>query len=115
MNLDSLLPRLGQEPTLDIDLAEAALALARDEFPDLDEPTYLGQLDMLSSRLRDQLTGQLRDDTTTLCELLFAIEGFQGDSDNYYDADNSYLNRVLERRFGLPITLSILAVAVGRR
>lgn len=115
MTLDRTLQLLAHNPAADVDLVEVALGLAQDEFPELDVERYVAEVDELGTRLGDRLEGSLEDRVTELSHLLFAEEGFQGDNERFYDPDNSYMNRVLDRRRGLPITLSILAMAVGSR
>jgi regulator of sirC expression with transglutaminase-like and TPR domain len=115
MDLDVTLAALAADPNEPVDLAELALHLARDEYPDLDVPTYLARLDALADELRPRLTGSLSARTAELSQLLFEEHGFAGNEGDYYNARNSYLNDVLDRRLGLPITLSVLAVAVGTR
>lgn|SRR5262249_39274164 len=113
--LDSFLARLAHDPAADIDVAEVALRLAADEYPHLDVCESLARLDALAERVRPRLIGALEDQVAVLSEFLFEEEAFQGNSDAYYDPRNSYLNDVLDRRLGIPITLSVLAMAVGRR
>jgi regulator of sirC expression with transglutaminase-like and TPR domain len=115
MDLDATLAALAADPHLDVDLAELALHLARDEYPDLDASVYLARLDDLAERLRPRLTGRLAADAVELTYLLFRDEGFDGNHADYYDPKNSYLSDVLDRKVGLPITLSLLAAAVGTR
>ncbi len=115
MDLDATLTALAADPHADADLAELALHLARDEYPDLDVGVYLARLDDLAERLRPRLTGRLAADAVELTQLLFADEDFTGNQADYYDPRNSYLNDVLDRKLGLPITLSLVAAAVGTR
>lgn len=115
MDLDATLAALAADPHADADLAELALHLARDEYPDLDVGVYLARLDDLAERLRPRLTGRLAADAVELTQLLFADEDFAGNQADYYDPRNSYLNDVLDRKLGLPITLSLVAAAVGGR
>jgi len=115
MNLDRALQRLAQNPAADVDIVEVALELARDEYPHLDVAGYIAEFDEWADKLRTRLRGQLDDQVEELANLLFNEEGFRGDSENYYDPENSYLNRVMDRRRGLPITLSLIAIAVGNR
>ncbi|HZM47542.1 MAG TPA: tetratricopeptide repeat protein [Burkholderiales bacterium] len=101
----------------DIDLAEAALAIAAEEYRGLDIPHYLARIDEMAATLGQRLR---RDITTTdtiiaLNHYLFDELGFSGNAADYYDPRNSYLNEVLDRRLGIPITLSIVYVEVGRR
>jgi regulator of sirC expression with transglutaminase-like and TPR domain len=112
--IDSLLEQLARDPAADADLAAVALHLAADEYPDLDVPVYLDRLSDLADRARPHLGGDLEACVTGLCRFLFEDEGFAGNTDHYYDPRNSYLNEVLERKLGIPITLSVLAMAVGR-
>jgi regulator of sirC expression with transglutaminase-like and TPR domain len=103
-------------PDADIDLSRAALLIARSEYPGLDVGAYVRRLDVLAGKARsakgmaDPL-GQLH----RLRECLFEEEGFAGNGDDYFDPRNSYLNEVLDRRLGIPITLSLVFVEVGSR
>jgi regulator of sirC expression with transglutaminase-like and TPR domain len=98
------------------DLAQAALLLAAEEYPGLDVAGYLGRLDAFAATLRARLE-DLRAPAvvSALNHLLFGEQGFRGNADDYYDPRNSFLNEVLERRLGIPITLSVLYMEVGRR
>lgn len=107
--------RLARDPSADCDLAELSLGLARDEYPTLETTSYLQKIDELADRLRPTLGGSLAGDVEKLSDLLFIQENFRGDKERFYDPENSYLNRVIDRKLGLPITLATLAVAVGSR
>ena len=111
------LHELVRGPDQDLDLAEAALLLAKSEYPALDIPAYLAQLDDLAARLRERLPGSadLEQRLVSLNEFLFEELGFSGNTDNYYDPRNSFLNEVLDRKLGIPITLCILYMEIGRR
>ena len=98
-----------------MDPAEVAVWLAGDEYPNLDLAGYFDRLADLADRARPYLRGDLEQQVEGLSVFLFEEEGFQGNSDEYYDPQNSYLTDVLDRRLGIPITLSVLAVSVGRR
>ena len=98
-----------------MDVAAVALWLAADEYPDLDPSAYLDRLNALADRARPRLVGSLPKQVTALSHFLFEDEGFRGNAADYYDPRNSYLNDVLDRRAGIPITLSVVAMAVGRR
>ncbi|MSP14319.1 MAG: tetratricopeptide repeat protein [Chloroflexi bacterium] len=100
-----------------IDLAYAVLLFALDEFPDLDIPAYVAQLDLLANQVRRSLPDHAsgKDTLGTLNRVLFRELNFSGNLANYYDPENSYLNRVLERRMGIPISLSVVYLEVGRR
>ena len=115
MDLDTTLAALAADPHHPVDLAELSFHLAADEYPDLDIPTYLARLDLLADALRPRLHGPLTARTAELATMLFEDAGFAGNADDYYDPRNSYLCDVLDRKLGIPITLSVLAVAVGVR
>lgn len=93
---------------------EAALYLAVDAYPHLDAADCLRQIDSLAERVRERHDAGASRVAALQCAL-GQDAGFQGDRDSYYDPQNSYLNRVLERRRGLPITLAILTIAIGNR
>ncbi len=100
-----------------IDLARACLLIAQDAYPELDVEHYLGEIERMALRLR----GRLPDDSgaeariIALNEFVFDELGFQGNSEDYYDPRNSYLNEVIDRRTGIPITLSVVYMTLGRR
>jgi regulator of sirC expression with transglutaminase-like and TPR domain len=91
--------------------------VAREEYADLDADTYFSQLDHLGQGLRDRLAMEAAPErqVATLNALLFGEEGFRGNGANYYDPRNSYLNEVLDRRVGIPITLALVYMEVGWR
>lgn len=117
MDLDATLAQLATHPDHPVDLAGLGLHLAADEYPGLDVPIYLARLDDLADRVRPRLssTPDLSSGIAELAQFLFEEEGFAGNAADYYDARNSYLNNVLDRKLGIPITLSVLAMAVGER
>jgi len=101
----------------EIDLARACLMIAEDAYPGLDIDGYLGEIERFAMRLRGRLPpGESAEERVmALNRFLFDELGFSGNADNYYDPRNSYLNEVLDRRTGIPITLSILYMEIGRR
>jgi regulator of sirC expression with transglutaminase-like and TPR domain len=100
-----------------IDLARAALAIAREEYPDIDEARYLRVLDEFAAQvMRGLPAGALAERRVgRLNSVLFHELGFAGNQADYYDPKNSFLNEVIERRTGIPITLSVMYIEVGRR
>lgn len=101
-----------------IDLPVAALLIAKEEYPDLDIPACLSRLDRLAHGVRACLPGPTDNPFVVLDALnthLFEQEGFRGNQEDYFDARNSYLNEVMERRLGIPITLSIIYIEVAAR
>jgi regulator of sirC expression with transglutaminase-like and TPR domain len=105
-----------QQPDKQINLAEAALMVARMEYPELDIETYMQQIHQLADEIRDTLPNN-PDAGETLIQLnnvLFQDKGFEGNSEHYYDPKNSFLNDVLDRKLGIPISLSILYIELGK-
>jgi regulator of sirC expression with transglutaminase-like and TPR domain len=115
MDLNAALSLLAGDPRAPLDLAEVALQLARDEYPDLDVEAYLHEIAGMAHEARALLHGDLEARVRGLCRYLFHDMGFRGNTQAYYDARNSYFNDVLDRRTGIPITLSAVAMAVGGR
>jgi len=100
-----------------IDLARACLLLSQDAYPGLDVDGYLGEIERFGARLRGRLQGATgaEERVVELNQFLFDELGFHGNADHYYDPRNSYLNEVLDRRTGIPLTLSVLYLEIGRR
>lgn len=99
------------------DLAEATLMLAQDSYPEVDIPAYLGRLDDIAVAIRKRLADDAfaEQKVIALNYYLFNEMRFSGNVEDYYDPRNSYLNEVMERRTGIPITLAIVYLEVGRR
>lgn len=89
-------------------LDEAALLISAHANPSLDVAAQLCRLDRLAGRVCGR-------DSVAVAALLFGELGLQGDRDSYGDPANSYLDRVLDRRRGIPISLSVLLIEIGRR
>jgi regulator of sirC expression with transglutaminase-like and TPR domain len=115
MNLNATLAFLAEDLAAPVDIAEVALLLARDEYPDLDVEAYLGEIRGMAREARSFARGNLGARVTGLCRYLFHEMGFHGNTRNYHDPANSYFHLVLERRTGIPITLSAVMMAVGSR
>ena len=99
-----------------IDLGRAALVLARVAYPDLDPPAHVARLDRLASDAPESCrSGDGGARLLGLRRYLFEDLGFAGNREDYYDPRNSLLNDVLDRRLGIPITLSLVLMEVGRR
>ena len=101
----------------EIDLAAASLMVARVEYPDLDIGAYVRKLDKMAEKVRD-LIGVERHPSTVAAALvryLFRELAFTGATDEYFDPRASYLNEVLDRGIGIPISLSIVYMEVARR
>lgn len=102
----------------DADIATGALWIAAEEYPELDPDPYRFYLD----RLADRVASACPEDASssdagraTLTVELFEHERFAGNADDYYDPRNSYLNEVVDRKLGIPITLAVIYLSVARR
>ena len=100
-----------------IELARACLLIAEDAYPGLDVEGYVNEVERLALRLRARLARDAgaEDKIVSLNEFLFDELGFSGNAEHYYDPRNSYLNEVIDRRTGIPITLSVLYIELGRK
>jgi len=108
-----LLAGRSEEPSLD----RAALALARIEYPGLDIEPFIGILDSYAVELSERLAGRCHgsDYIEAANQYLFGELGFTGNAAHYYDPRNSCLNDVLIARTGIPITLAVVYLEIGRR
>ena len=107
--------RLMAPPHRDINLARAALLIAQTEYPDLDITHYLQVIEDLGLRVRANASyDSIMAPIETLNHILFDEEGFRGNEEEYYDPRNSYLNDVIDRKVGIPITLSVVYMEVAR-
>lgn len=108
---------IAELPDERIDLAEAALWIAAEEQPGLDPAPWLERLEEMAGRLRPCLE-EVRDPCDRVGRLAgFLAEevGLRGNAEDYYDPRNSLLNEVLARGLGIPITLALVYMEVGRR
>jgi regulator of sirC expression with transglutaminase-like and TPR domain len=99
-------------------LAESALLIAQAGNPEVDVSAYLRQIDDWASYVRDRFDPQTADAAERIEQLnrfLFDELGFAGNTHEYSDPQNSFLSSVMDRRLGIPITLSILYIELGRR
>ena len=104
-------------PDEQINIAKASLCYAKAEYPDLDLDRYLQFLDATAARVKSELSGEtypLKVIKAINFELFDGL-GFQGNNQDYYNPKNSFLNQVIERRVGIPITLSVIYLAVAQR
>lgn len=100
-----------------IDLPLAALHVASRFYPGLAVGYYIAYIDQMADRAK-KLLGRARTPARVLAainQVLYVEEGFQGNVENYYDPRNSFLNEVLDRKAGIPITLSVLYLAIAQR
>jgi regulator of sirC expression with transglutaminase-like and TPR domain len=101
----------------ELDLEDGALFIARFCYPDVNPATCREELDRLSDEIARRLIRKTRPEEIVhqINRFLFVELGFRGNTLNYYDPDNSYLNRVLERRTGIPISLSVVYLLIAKR
>jgi regulator of sirC expression with transglutaminase-like and TPR domain len=116
VNPDLLLFQHLLEDDEDVDLVVAALVATEFEYPDLDVSRYVEEVDSFAELARDlaedeQPEGAIR----ALDRAFFEHLGFRGNQDDYYDPKNSFLNEVIDRRTGIPITLALLYIELGQR
>lgn len=109
--------RMVARPEEDLDLGHAALLVAGEEYPNLDVRASLSLLDQFAAAVNERTvpTDPPEEQALAVGRYLFGELGFRGNSADYYSPDNSYFNRVLETRNGIPITLSLLFIEVARR
>ncbi|MDQ6885564.1 MAG: tetratricopeptide repeat protein, partial [Candidatus Dormibacteraeota bacterium] len=109
--------RLLQVPEAELDLAEGALLIAAEEYPDLRPAVYLNQIARMATDLKKRIRTQIEPERVVQIanDYFFEELQYKGNREEYYDPRNSFLNDVIERRVGIPITLAVLYVAVGER
>lgn len=107
--------RLVQREDDEINLAEAALGIARTEYPRLDSGGQLARLDRMAAEVRASPAASALANIEALNEYLFEKEKFSGNEEEYDDLRDSFLNDVLDRRKGIPITLSLVYTEIARR
>lgn len=101
----------------DVDLEEGVLLIMEFGYPESDPEASQDKLDSLAYQLKQNLNPDAgpSEVVSALTHLLFQKEKFRGNQENYMDPDNSYLNKVLENKTGLPITLSVICILVAKR
>ncbi len=115
--IQTRLAELMRQSEEQISLAEAALVIALTEYPSLDPALYLRRLDSMAAAVGSRLGGET-DSFRIIDEInrfLFEEEGFFGNSKEYYDPRNGFLNEVLDRKTGIPITLSTVYLEIAER
>ena len=101
----------------DFRLAEGALLIAQEEYPALDVAHYLQRLDAMAEAVRSSLGLELDPQhiVASMNAYLFDEVGLRGNQEHYYDPRNSFLNDVLDRKTGIPITLAVIYLDLGRQ
>ena len=100
-----------------IDLEAGTFLIAKSAYPDLDVDYYVQVIDTMAHEVQARLTPALSTEQTIqiLNGYLFKEKGFRGNRAEYYDVENSFLNRVIDRRTGIPITLAVLYLLISQR
>lgn len=101
----------------DLDIEEAAWLLARTQYPEISVAGYRAWVDQIAETLRERIDYRAAPEEIlgTMNQYLFKELAFSGNEKNYYSPENSYLNRVMDRRTGNPINLALLYILVARR
>ncbi len=113
----SLFTQMMSRKEEDIELARAAILLAKEEYPDLDIDEYMRRIELMAQEIKRR-AGHNTNPHFLIGEInrfLFTEMGFSGNEDDYYDPKNSFLNDVLDRKTGIPITLSVLYMEIAER
>jgi len=116
-HVQNRLAELMRRPEEQISLAEAALVIAASAYPNLDAAPYIRRLDAMAETVAGRVSGET-DPFRTIAQInqfLFQEEGFFGNSQEYYDPRNSFLNEVLDRKVGIPITLATVYLEIAER
>jgi regulator of sirC expression with transglutaminase-like and TPR domain len=109
--------RIAAAAPQNVSLAEGALLIAAEEYVDLDIDDYLRRIDEMGATLHRRLRSDISATEALLALNRYVFEelGFSGNAQDYYDPRNSFLNEVVDRRLGIPITLAVLYIEIGRR
>lgn len=99
------------------DIERGAYLVARFAYPDVNFRKYSEMLDLMAFELKKRIymVENLYDIVEVVNRFFFVEKGFRGNFENYYEPDNIFINRVIDRRLGIPITLSLIYILVGRR
>ena len=101
----------------EVDVARVALLIAREEYPGLSVEGHLGRLDQMAEEVKDHIGDEQAElvGMQALLRDIFDEKGYRGNREAYYDPRNSFLNDVLDRRMGIPLTLGIILLEIGWR
>jgi len=101
----------------DRDIEQGAFLVAKFAYPDVNFKDYSEMLEIMALDLKKRIYTKedLFEIVDAVNKFFFVEKGFRGNFENYYDPDNVFINRVIDRRVGIPITLSLVYILVGRR
>jgi len=113
----NLLEREFRKSEEEIDLAWAALLIAQEEYPQLPLERYVARLELMAEEVKDRLNGETAGPIVLqeMIRTLYERHGFRGNQESYHDPRNSFLNDVMDRGLGIPLTLAIIVLDVGWR
>jgi regulator of sirC expression with transglutaminase-like and TPR domain len=115
--LEDELADLAAHPDDALTLETGAFIVARYAYPTLDVARYRAQLETMAEEVRDRIGPRASGEETVnaLNRYIFTEQGFKGNTKNYYEVENSYVNCVMDRRVGIPISLSVVYLLIGQR
>jgi regulator of sirC expression with transglutaminase-like and TPR domain len=115
--LEDELVEQASRPDDAMSLEIGAFIIARYAYPTLDVARYRDQLDTMAREVRDRIGPRASGEETVnaLNRYIFTEQGFKGNTKNYYELENSYINCVIDRRVGIPISLSVFYLLIGQR
>jgi regulator of sirC expression with transglutaminase-like and TPR domain len=115
--LEEELAELAALPDQTISLETGAFLIARHAYPTLDVVHYRAQLNSMAQEVRARIGARASGEETVIAlnRYIFTEQGFKGNTKNYYEVENSYLNCVMDRRVGIPISLSVVYLLIGQR
>ncbi len=115
--MDTRWQDLARRKDEDINLLDAALLIAGDEYPDLEAAYYTGLCEQWRKQVSPQIerAGSQLDALQALNRFLYEEQGLAGNDEDFYDPRNNYINQVMERRLGIPITLGLLQIDLASR
>ncbi|TKS58965.1 MAG: hypothetical protein EWM72_02617 [Nitrospira sp.] len=115
--LEDELAELAALPDKAMSLETGAFLIARYAYPTLDVAHYHEQLDTMAHEVRARIGLRASGEETVnaLNRYIFTEQGFKGNTKNYYEVENSYINCVMDRRVGIPISLSVVYLLIGQR
>jgi regulator of sirC expression with transglutaminase-like and TPR domain len=112
----TLFSHLVTRPESELDLARAVLLIAEPEYPGLDVASYVEELDRLGGGATQRIAAApSRPPLASVIRYLYEELGFHGNVEDYYDPRNSFLNEVIDRRTGIPISLALVLTEICRR
>ncbi len=116
-NVEDELAALADAPDRATNLEAGAFLIARYAYPALEVGRYRHQLDTMAREVRDRIGPRASGEETVnaLNRYIFTEQGFKGNTKNYYEVENSYINCVIDRRVGIPISLSVVYLLIGQR